>query len=500
MRRRTLFFFALLLTCLLCVPALAERVDRALLVGCDNFVSQVSTAPSSANNVTQMANVLSGGSTELETLVTRKNDLYSVETLKQLILSTFGDADEDDVSYFYISTHGLWKQGQDNGDMTLLLSDGTREEGITATALRETFDQIKGIKVLIVDACHSGAMLGKGVHPPFTNVFTGKDYKVLCSSGGAEESWFWSGNEDASEAAGAGYFSSALVRALSYLGSYGADSNRDGNITMSELKSYLLENHGASTPRMYPEEDDFVILSYNLDELKDINRAPIVSGLTFSSEVLTDTIPTVNFSFTMLTSARIAYQTVVYRDGKWDFDRSDLVWDNSERSGEINDAEGYLSPGYKERTMTFTRDDTGSYGYVLVQMLSISRSSVSMISSHVLTVPPLSGDPLLEVYTGDSFSPGNYEEMGILVHHQYPCEISVTIEDASGNTVRRICARQGSRPEQMRPLGSTFCWNGRTNSGDLAPAGTYYAHISAWIGGAKYEIVSDGFELLGNEG
>lgn len=162
------FLFALLLGCALCFPALAESVDRVLLVGCDNFVSQVSTAPSSANNVTQMMSVLSGGDLDPVTMVTRRNDLYSKEALERLILETFADADEDDVSFFYISTHGLWKQGQANGSMTLLLSDGVREDGITASELKETFDQIKGTKVLIVDACHSGAMLGKGVHPPLT--------------------------------------------------------------------------------------------------------------------------------------------------------------------------------------------------------------------------------------------------------------------------------------------------------------------------------------------
>ena len=69
-------------------------------------------------------------------------------------------------------------------------------------------------KVLIIDACHAGAMIGKGVHPPFDNVFAGPDYVVLCSSGGAEESWFWSGDIDGERLAGAGYFSGALVRAV----------------------------------------------------------------------------------------------------------------------------------------------------------------------------------------------------------------------------------------------------------------------------------------------
>jgi len=52
--------------CLLASSALAEgTVNRALLVGCDRFVTQEETTPSSANNVTQMAEALSGGGMNL---------------------------------------------------------------------------------------------------------------------------------------------------------------------------------------------------------------------------------------------------------------------------------------------------------------------------------------------------------------------------------------------------------------------------------------------------
>ena len=47
---------------------------------------------------------------------------------------------------------------------------------------------------------------------------------------------------------------------LSVQGGYGADENRDGVITLNELKRYLLAYHGASTVRCYPEEDDFAVL------------------------------------------------------------------------------------------------------------------------------------------------------------------------------------------------------------------------------------------------
>lgn len=487
------------LFCLFSLPAAAEGVNRALLVGCDRFVSQEDTTPSSANNVTRVADALSGGEMNLETLVTRRNDLSSVDTLRRLVLETFGAADEGDVSYFYISTHGLWDRGQANSEMQLLLSNGYQEEGVTAAQLREIFDQIQGTKVLIVDACSSGAMIGKGVNPPFDNAFASPDYKVLCSSGGAEESWFWSGMEDGSS--GAGYFSDALVSALSYRGSFGADSNRDGAITLTELKRYLLLNHGASTPQTYPEEDDFVVLRYDVEAVTGRRRGATIEGLTFADEVLTGEEPGVDFSFTVLRTARVAYQVVFQRKGRWDFDNGRLLWDNAERFGEYGDALGYLSPGYKERTLSFTRKDTGSYGYVLLQMLSMSDNSApSLISSRVLAVPPIQGDPLLEVIAAESFCPAQYGELNLVVHHQYPCELQVVIEDMAGNVVRRLSSRQATRPQQLKPLGSTFCWNGRQNDGSLASEGFYRARITGWIGDASYETLSSPFLLAASQG
>ena len=69
----------LLIFCIACVLLLApfavaqeegvvER--RALLVGCDRFVTQPDTTPSSANNVIRMEDTLSGGAMNMEELVT----------------------------------------------------------------------------------------------------------------------------------------------------------------------------------------------------------------------------------------------------------------------------------------------------------------------------------------------------------------------------------------------------------------------------------------------
>ena len=259
--------FYLLLTLWLLLPffcfaeedqeLLSVRTNRALLVGCDRFLSQPDTTPSSANNIRRMEESFSTSTMDMETLVTQLHDITSSGELAALILDAFSDADEDDVSYFYLSTHGIWEEGMSAGSMTLLLSDGERESAVSAYMLRTMFDQIPGKKVLMIDACHAGAMLGKGVNERLNNVFTGDDYIVICSSGGAEESWFWSGDINGERLAGAGYFSEALVRAISSAGGFGADDNRDGIITLTELKRYLLNHHGASTVRTYPEQSDF---------------------------------------------------------------------------------------------------------------------------------------------------------------------------------------------------------------------------------------------------
>lgn len=492
-RRFMTVLAALLLFCPLS-RALADGENRALLVGCDDFVTQQDTAPASRNNVARMADALSGGEMHLASLVTR-DGLASAEELCSLILSTFAEATEDDVSYFYISTHGVWRQGDANEDMTLLLSDGASEDGVTARDLREVFDRIPGTKVLMLDACHAGAVIGKGVHAPFDNVFAGPDYKVICSSGGAEESWFWSGDMDGEQLAGAGYFSGALVSALSAVGGYGADDNSDGRVTLTELKRYLLDHHGASTARVYPEEDDFAVMVYDAAGYNGRQRITPVESVDFGGDVLSADDPTVEFTFNVVRSTQLAYQLVYHRYGRWDFEQSELLFDSAERFGTTGDTRGMLSPGMKERLITLEREDTGDHGYVLLQMIAIDHGVPSLITSRVLCVPPVAGNPLLEVLTDSSFSPASWQELGIVVHHRYPCELTVTIETLNGETVRRLTSREPTRPEQLMPLGSSYCWNGRANNGAPAEPGLYCVRVKAYVGDERYEAVSKPFEL-----
>ena len=476
------------------------RTNRALLVGCDRFLSQPDTTPSSMNNVNNLTAALNDSTMNMETLITRPEGVSATGDLAALILDAFSPADEDDVSFFYLSTHGIWEEGMSSGGMTLLLSDGTRESALSAYMLRTMFDQILGKKVLFIDACHAGAMLGKGVSTRLQNVFAGPDYMVFCSSGGAEESWFWSGDIEGEQLAGAGYFSEALIRGTSAEGAFGADDNKDGVITLTELKRYLLDNHGASTVRTYPEQSDFPLFTYDAVKYAAPSREARITGVSFETDVITLDDPKVYFSFNVVSSVQVAYQLVYHRGGRWDFDNAHIIYDNNGDFASYPKAGRTLPLGLTERALTITRDDTGSSGYVLLQLLTIEKGKPSVASSRVLCVPPETGDPMLHISVPILFAPEDMEEMTFTVAHDFPVELAITIEDMEGKTVRRICARQGSRPESLEPMGSGFTWDGLNNAGEVAPEGLYRVHVKAYVNGERYEIVSDPVILLGVSG
>ena len=511
MMRRALCALIALWLCLPCFATAEEHIDipeavgndrinRALLVGCDRFLSQPDTTPSSSNNVLRMAEAFAGSTMNFDVVLSHPDGLSSTGDLAAAILDAFAAADNNDVSYFYLSTHGVWEEGMTAAQMTLLLSDGQRETAVSAYMLRTIFDQIAGQKVLIIDACHAGAMLGKGVSTQLNNVFTGEDYTVICSSGGAEESWFWSGDIEGERLAGAGYFSGALVRAISAEGNFAADDNRDGEITLTELRRYLLGNHGASTVRTYPENSEYPLFTYDASQYSGYRRDALVEGISFDSDTLTADDPTVYFTFNVVSRVQVAYQLVYHRGGRWDFDNAQIFYDNNGDLSAYQKPGSSLSLGMKERAISINRTDADASGYVLLQLLTIERGIPSVAASRVLCVPPDQGDPALSVSAPAFFAPEDGEELTFTVSHAFPCEVAITIQDMEGKTIRRICSRQGTRPEQLDPTGSSFTWDGLTSACELAPEGMYRIVVKGYVGGERYETVSDLILLLGVSG
>lgn len=494
--------FAMLASLLPAAQAQPQAQRRALLVASDRFVTQSDTWPASSNNVKAVEAAFSQSGDPFVQITVHDGSLTSLETLRLAVQEAFADAGPEDISYFYISTHGFYDPALSNLEATLFLSDGETEATIDARELESCFSGVPGTKVILIDACQSGAMIGKGISGGSTRAaFLGPDFKVLASAGGSEDSWYWATNEaDSQQAAGSSYFSGVVCRGISAASGYEADHSRDGVVTLAEIYDYLMENHAASTPQVYPQGDDFPFFVCDRQAAPARNEGSLLTGIQFEETLLESRDPTVNFSFTVTRPAQLAYQLVYYRDNRWQFETAQLIYDDQELGGDYGDRKGFVAPGRKVRSLTLTPLEEDTYGYAMVQLITFEAGAPTIHASRVLCVPPALGDPQLEIKTGYDFAPGAYRELPILVSHRYPCQLTVGVYSEDGQLVARLSSCQSTRPQQLLPTASAFYWNGKTNAGETAAPGVYYVGVYADLGEETFFARSELFELMETTG
>ena len=251
--------------------ALANNVDfraetdcRALLIGQTAYPSP-NELEGPAKDVVKVKNLLSGSYK-----VTVRENLSASEILSA-ISETFSAATPEDISLFYYGGHGLSSSNSSRNGSLVGIDFSTY---VTAGQLRNALDTIPGRKIVIIDACYSGGLIGRkaelsatsesaaaeedgaaaevtevagnpavevaesAVEAPavsFMNSFTSgklrsrgnlaaQPYFVLVSSTGTEQSW---------EASSGGVFTYAFAQSASK-----ADSNGDGVVTLQECYEY----------------------------------------------------------------------------------------------------------------------------------------------------------------------------------------------------------------------------------------------------------------------
>lgn len=134
----------------------ADTVYRALLIG-QLYPGTKSELKGPGNDIVAMDACLSAfGITQYQSV--QKTNLTG-QGILDTIVDTFGDATEDDVSLFFYSGHGVYSSSAS----LLGALVGTDSVYVTADVLRQQLDVIKGRKIVIVDACHSGALIGKNL-------------------------------------------------------------------------------------------------------------------------------------------------------------------------------------------------------------------------------------------------------------------------------------------------------------------------------------------------
>ncbi len=480
-------------------------VQRALLIGVDDFVTYASIYPASTNNVFAMQEALQASSDPFATIMIPPEPVTSTARLTQLIQETFAESQPQDVNYLYISSHGVYC-GADATDPALLLSDGKLEDRLTPAALEAAFDGIAGTHILLLDACYSGAFIGKGMHKqPERLYFTGGNFKVLTSSGAMEESWYWNNAQTAADEAhafpqGAFYFSQALSLSLSPRSGVPADRNRDGSVTLQELYAALVQNHAASTPQVYPEDDTFPVFRYDLAALSDIelSRSPI-TDVSFTNTTLSAADAQIGLEYIALRPVRVAYQIVHQREGQWRFEEAELVYDSVEQYTAYGDERGAISPGRKVRTLSLPLPPGNAGGYVMVQLVSIENGKLTVHAGRVIVVLPMQADLDLNVETPPSLVQGKHRELPIFIGHSTPCLLSVSIIDAQGNTVRRLTHKQGTRPLGITPNGSVLYWNGTDKLGNPVAPGTFQVQVAGFLGDQRDQALSSPIEILAGD-
>ena len=206
------------------------------------------------------------------------------------IRTAFAEAEEGDISLFYITCHGYYAHGMSFFE----LYDGSV---IAARDLERELRKVPGTVVVIADCCGSGGLIGRayptsmedfnrGIVQVFSGYvgapsFAGSKYKVIASASLDQDSYRISFDENVTESDMATVLARALCDGAGWsLGgsrraALRADADYDRQITFGEIGAYLVrrvpwylnvagELAGASTPytqnvQIYPAGDPLVL-------------------------------------------------------------------------------------------------------------------------------------------------------------------------------------------------------------------------------------------------
>lgn len=462
---------------------------RALLIACDEFVEETSMSPIGENNLRILEAVLRQDTRGFE--IKRQYGITSTaEMLAQAVAWAFQGAQDGDVSLLYISTHGAFDTGHNNPQGELILSDGSIEERISAQALNAVLDQVPGTKVLLVDACNSGALIRKGVSPDVGSArvppsFLSPDYKVLTSSGASEPSWYLLPNLQHAPP-GSSYFTTALATGAGLIGSYAADANRDGTITLKEMYDYLWVNQASSAVQLFPQDDGFPLIVYDLTQRQEARGE--LTGFVFSSGPLDAQSPVLEFSYTATVETKVAYRITYLQDGQWDWMHGETLLDASE--SEDGAPSGDVSPGRKLVSLPLQSILPTGWSYAMIHVMTLGNGGVSdqpfIYASRVFSAQQANIDPGLQLRLPPTWNAKYRRELEIFVMHEVPCSLSVAVRREDGSLVRRLMTSRATRPQGLSPDGSLLYWDGTDGKGDPVQPGTYVVEASTQISGVEY--------------
>lgn len=239
----------------------ANTVYRALLIGqsYENSYDYLSGPPKDVAGMRKALTNFSGTSYKITSYI----DLTASQ-IKSAITSAFKGATSADVSLFFYSGHGV---NSENTEYLGALCGVDKGGYVTSRALRQTLDKIPGRKIVIIDACHSGAMIrsknanektGEKTGLDFVNSFNNSfieafSYTTAKSSTGLADNPYFvlttaAASTDSYDSDYGGRFTREFTLALGYdmvqksYTSMRGDANKNNVITLNEIYQSIKSN------------------------------------------------------------------------------------------------------------------------------------------------------------------------------------------------------------------------------------------------------------------
>ncbi len=295
------------------VSLASSTVHRALLIGNLNY-KDGNNLLGPTNDLIKvektMQNNFFGENNNTFSDIAVKKDLTRGRMIES-IRTTFKDAKETDVSYFYYSGHGYYSP-------TTLSSHivGIDGKGLDVHELERELSKIPGKIVIILDSCNSGGFINRSIDQPQITSFNEKyndsvidaftssksrsyltmdKYKVLTASSKDEVSYEYKYPDG-----WGGGFTRVFVEGTGFNGSFLSDKNSDGDITLSEIYDYTKGIVKDSNVQVYPNQDGFVIASsfkeVIIEDKKNVLNWPVFYDISL------DKVWKVNFNQTITDS------------------------------------------------------------------------------------------------------------------------------------------------------------------------------------------------------
>ena len=452
--------FSCILLLFLLVPLSVLSETRALLTACHDFLSQPPLGNAVSGNLQLLATALLSSDIPIGNVYIEDGTIDSPDALRAAMHYAFNGSTDDDTLIFYLCTHGF-PYGLNSGP-SLLLSDGIHETILTPEALFDLLLSYSGNKIVILDACYSGAFIDAAnkLFPAWPSSLS-----ILTSAQATESAWYY--DHEGMENGALSYFAGALCRGMGLYGQPLANADGDEFLTLLEMEQYLRQNVASSTCRLrsLSAHDVYLPISNGLLSLP-------ANSFSSSSCLLTYDRPTFRFSFTLENDTLLQYRLTKYINGKW-------AWDNSTILNDMGD-NILTPPGKKNRTLRVELSDAGT-SYLLFQLFAFQNDEPILCAERLLALQEMNTVSQFDFEVPDRIQIGS--EIPIKLSTEIPIRYTITVFDLNGHEIRHLLSGTVSRPSFNNT--EYIFWDGLDEDGRPCPCGIYEINISVQFGDAK---------------